>query len=52
MIALVVTTSGKLGPSAQGFFQILSDFAYSSGVRDRGLWLRISQRTCIVLVTN
>ena len=36
MVPLVVTTFGKLGPSAQGFLQSLADVACSTGVVDRG----------------
>ena len=36
MLLLVVTTFGKLGPSAQGFLQSLADVACSTGVVDRG----------------
>ena len=42
MVPLVMTTFGKLGPSAQGFLQSLADVACSTGVVDRGLWLRIA----------
>ena len=35
MLLLVVTTFGKLGPSAQGFLQSLADVACSTGVVDR-----------------
>ena len=38
------TTFGKLGPSLQGFLQSLADFACSTGVVDRGSWLRIAQQ--------
>ena len=38
MVPLVMTTFGKLGPSAQGFLQSLADVACSTGVVDRGLW--------------
>ena len=43
IVPLVVTTFGKLGPSAQGFLQSLADVA-CSGVVDRGSWLRIAQQ--------
>ena len=36
----------KLCPSAQGFLQSLADVACSTGVVDRGLWLR-SARQCL-----
>ena len=39
-----LATFGKLGPSAQGFLQSLADVACSSGVVDRGLWLRIAMQ--------
>ena len=47
---LVVTTFRKLGPSAQGFSQSLTDVACSTGVVDRGSWLRIAQQylSCLV----
>ena len=32
----------ELGPPAQGFLQSLADVACSTGVVDRGLWLRIA----------
>ena len=35
---------GKLGPTAKGFLQSLADFACSTGVVDRGSWLRIAQQ--------
>jgi len=44
MVPLVMTTFGKLGPSAQGFLQSLADVACSTGVVDRGLWLRIAMQ--------
>ena len=43
MLPLVVTAFGKLGPSARGFLQSLADVACSTGVVDRGSWLRIAQ---------
>ena len=43
-VPLVMTTFGKLGPSAQGFLQILTDGTSSTGVVDRGLWLRIAMQ--------
>ena len=36
MVPLVVTTFGKLGPSAKGLSQSLADVACSTGVVDRG----------------
>ena len=44
MVPLVVTTFGKLGPSAQGFLQSLAGIACLTGVEDRGSWLRIAQQ--------
>ena len=44
MVPLVVTTYGKLGPSAQGFLQRLADVACCTCVVDRGSWLRIAQQ--------
>ena len=44
MVPLVTSTFGKMGPSAQGFLQSLADVACSTGVVDRGLWLRIAQQ--------
>ena len=44
MLLLVVTTFGKLGPSAQGFLQSLADVACSTRVVDCGLRLRIAQQ--------
>ena len=44
MVPLVVTTFGKLGPSAKGLSQSLADVACSTGVVDRGSWLRIAQQ--------
>ena len=44
MVPLVVTTFGKMGPSAQGFLQSSADVACSTGVVDRGSWLRIAQQ--------
>ena len=40
----MVTTFRKPGPSAQGFLQSLAEVACSTGVVDRGSWLRIAQR--------
>ena len=47
---LVMTTFGKLGPSAQGFLQSLADVACSTGVVDRGLWLSAMQYLSCALV--
>ena len=44
MVPLMVTTFGKLGPSAQGFLQSLADVACSTCVVYRGSWLRIAQQ--------
>ena len=44
MVLLLMTTCSKLGPSAQGFLQSLADVACSTGVVDRGLWLRIAMQ--------
>ena len=51
MVPLVMTTFGKLGPSAQGFVQSLADVAFSTSVIDRGLWLRIATQylTCALV---
>ena len=48
MVPLVVV--GQLCP-AQGFLQSLADVACSTGVVDRGSWLRIAQQylSCVVL---
>ena len=43
MFPLLVTTFSKLRP-AQGFLQSLDDVACSTGVVDRGSWLRIAQQ--------
>ena len=40
MIPLVMTTFGKLGPSAESYLQGLADVACSTGFVDRGVWLR------------
>ena len=44
MVRLLMYAFGKLGPSAQGFLQSLADVACSTGVEDRGSWLRIAQQ--------
>ena len=40
---LVLTTSGKLSPSANDVLQSLADVPSSTGVVDRGLWLNIAK---------
>jgi hypothetical protein len=35
---------GKLGPAAEGYLQNLATVACSTGVVDRGVWLRISHQ--------
>ena len=47
MVRLLMYAFGKLGPSAQGFLQSLADVACSTGVVDRGLWLRIAQQVVL-----
>ena len=44
MVPLMVTAFTKLGPSARGFLQSLADVTCSTGVVDRGSWLRIAQQ--------
>ena len=44
MIPLVMTTFGKLGPSAESYLQKLVDVACSTGFVDRGVWLRIAKQ--------
>ena len=44
MIPLVMTTFGKLGPSAESYLQKLADVACSTGCVDRGVWLRIAKQ--------
>ena len=44
MVPLVVTTFGKLGPSALGFLQSLAHVVSSTAVVDCGTWLRIAQQ--------
>jgi hypothetical protein len=41
MVPLVMSTFGKLGPAAEGYLQNLASVACSTGVVDRGVWLRI-----------
>jgi hypothetical protein len=42
MVHLVMTSIGKLGPAAEGLLQSLASTACSTGVIDRGMWLRIA----------
>ena len=42
--ACSLTTFGKRGPSAKAYLQTLADVACSTGVVDRGLWLRIAKQ--------
>jgi hypothetical protein len=44
MVPLVMSSFGKLGPSAEGYLQSLATIACSTGVVDRGMWLRISRQ--------
>ena len=44
MIPLVMTTFGKLGPSAESYLQSLADVACSTGFVDRGVWLRVAKQ--------
>ena len=44
MIPLVMTTFGKLGPSAESYLQSLADVACSTGFVDRGVWLRAAKQ--------
>jgi hypothetical protein len=39
-----MSTIGKLGPAAEGYLQNLASVACSTGVVDRGVWLRISRQ--------
>ena len=41
MIPLVMTTFGKLGPSAESYLKSLADVACSTGFVDRGVWLHV-----------
>ena len=43
MVPLLMTTFGELGPSADAYLHSLADVACSTGVVDRGLWLRIAK---------
>jgi hypothetical protein len=42
MVPLVMSTFGKLGP--EGYLQNLASVACSTGVVDRGVWLRIARQ--------
>jgi hypothetical protein len=44
MVPLVLSTFGKLAPAAEGYLQNLASVACSTGVVDRGVWLRISRQ--------
>jgi hypothetical protein len=44
MVPLVMSTFGKLAPAAEGYLQNLASVACSTGVVDRGVWLRISRQ--------
>jgi hypothetical protein len=44
MVPFVMSTFGKLGPAAEGYLQSLASVACSTGVVDRGVWLRISRQ--------
>ena len=44
MIPLVMTTFGKLGPSAESYLKSLADDACSAGFVDRGVWLRVAKQ--------
>ena len=44
MVPLVMSTFGKLGPAADGFLKNLATVACSTGVVDRGVWLRVSRQ--------
>ena len=44
MIPLVMTTFGKLGPSAESYLKSLADVACSTGFVDRGVWLRVAKQ--------
>jgi hypothetical protein len=51
LVPLVMSTFGKLGPAAEGYLQNLATVACSTGVVDRGVWLRISRQylSCAVV---
>jgi hypothetical protein len=42
MVPLLMSTFGKLGPAAEGYLQNLA--TCSTGVVDRGVWLRIPRQ--------
>jgi hypothetical protein len=44
MIPFNMSTFGKLGPAAKGYFQNLASVVCSTGVVHRGVWLRISRQ--------
>ena len=44
MILLVMSTFGRLGPSAESYLKKLADVACSTGCVDRGVWLRIAKQ--------
>jgi hypothetical protein len=44
MCTSVMCTFGKRGPAAEGYLQNLATVACSTGVVDRGVWLRISRQ--------
>jgi hypothetical protein len=44
MVPLVMTSFGKLGPAAEDFLHSLATIACSTGVVDRGMWLRIARQ--------
>jgi hypothetical protein len=44
MVPLVMSAFGKLVPAAEGYLQNLASVACSTGVVDRGVWLRISRQ--------
>jgi hypothetical protein len=44
MVPLVMSAFGKLGPAAERYLQNLASVACSTGVVDRGVWLRISRQ--------
>ena len=44
MIPLVMSTFGKLCPSAESYLQSLADVACSTACVDRGVWLRIAKQ--------
>ena len=44
MIPSVMTTFGKVGPSAESYLQRVADVTFSTGFVDRRVWLRIAQQ--------